>query len=135
MKMVNGLNRVTIQGCLEYLGRMLKIDIAKRELPSRPTIFIMLKTVDLSFRKELTETRNSFVDWERSIEMELSKTQKQLLSGLKVFGMTEEETTAVMLTLRTEKQMNMMINYMLSNQQATTEELLDNVLEIIKKTS
>ena len=62
----------------------------------------------------------------------LTQAQKDLLRGLKIFRVDEECIIVIMLMTQKAFQTEMMIDYMISHEKATQEELLSKAMEISK---
>ena len=57
--------------------------------------------------------------------MALTKTEKLLLQGLKIFGLRRGNTMLVMMFMDTEQKRWDLMEYMIANQYATEEEIID----------
>ena len=62
----------------------------------------------------------------------LTQAQKDLLRGLKIFRVDEECIIVIMLMTQKAFQTEMMIDYIISHEKATQEELLSKAMEISK---
>ena len=62
----------------------------------------------------------------------LTQAQKDLLRGLKIFRVDEEGIIVIMLMTQKAFQTEMMIDYIISHEKATQEELLSKAMEISK---
>ena len=65
-------------------------------------------------------------------QKKLTQAQKDLLRGLKIFRVDEECIIVIMLMTQKAFQTEMMIDYMISHEKATQEELLSKAMEISK---
>ena len=63
-------------------------------------------------------------------QKKLTQAQKDLLRGLKIFRVDEECIIVIMLMTQKAFQTEMMIDYMISHEKATQEELLSKAMEI-----
>ena len=64
--------------------------------------------------------------------MEWTKTEKILLDGLIYFGLDKEEVIGTMMFLQTEQQQIRMIDYLMNNRNATSQDILKETMRIIK---
>ena len=65
-------------------------------------------------------------------QKKLTQAQKGSLRGLKIFRVDEECIIVIMLMTQKAFQTEMMIDYMISHEKATQEELLSKAMEISK---
>ena len=61
--------------------------------------------------------------------MKVTKTQKQLIALLKAFHMTENQVIGIILTLKSEKKQNQMIDYLIENKKNLTNEIILNKMK------
>jgi hypothetical protein len=66
--------------------------------------------------------------------MALTLTQKLLIYGLTLFRLPEETQEAIFLVLNTEDEQLQMIAYLMKHPEATEQEILDHMGEIIEST-
>ncbi len=65
--------------------------------------------------------------------MALTEKQQLLLNGLELFKVEQEAIIGIMIALQSEKQIDMLMNYMVKNPSATQEEILIKTAEINKR--
>ena len=81
--------------------------------------------IDVLYKIVLSkETRGYKVEW--------TKTEKILLDGLIYFGLDKEEVIGTMMFLQTEQQQIRMIDYLMNNRNATSQDILKETMRIIK---
>ena len=66
--------------------------------------------------------------------MSFTQTEKHLATGLRLFGLTEDDQEAVFLVLQTEEQQLAMVDYMLKHQNASEQDILKETVRILKST-
>ena len=66
--------------------------------------------------------------------MAFTKTEKHLVIGLKLFGLTEENQRAIFLALQTEKQQRTLVDYMMEHLSASEQDILKETVRILKAT-
>lgn len=64
--------------------------------------------------------------------MELTQTEKDLIDGLILFGVEKDEAIGILLFLRHEYLQSLLIDYMVENQDATPQDILTKVRELLK---
>lgn len=65
----------------------------------------------------------------------LTKCEKILVRCLKAIGMNEEDAVAVMISLETVEQQDMMAEFLEANRNATGQDVLRETVRILKKTN
>ena len=65
--------------------------------------------------------------------MELSPAQKHLIHGLKLFGLTEDETVGIVLAMKTPKQQDELMMWMVDNLKATPSEIIGKTMDIVAR--
>ena len=64
--------------------------------------------------------------------MELTPTEELLIEGLTAFEVSKENTIGVLLFLQTEIQQNLLIDYMRNHQEATEQDILQEMKRILR---
>ena len=67
--------------------------------------------------------------------MALTQTEKHLITGLKLFGLEEEDQEAIFLVLQKEEQQTALMEYMSKHLNADGSELLRETLRILDSTT
>lgn len=62
--------------------------------------------------------------------MELTQTDKHLITGLAVFGLTEKEIIVILSGLRTQEQRYMMVDYLMEHEGASMSDILEAMVYI-----
>ena len=65
--------------------------------------------------------------------MELTQLEKDLLSGLKAFGVEKDEAVATMMFLQKEEEREELLDYMLNHLKATEQDIMGKVVEIVQR--
>ena len=65
--------------------------------------------------------------------MQLTQTEKELIYGLTLFPITEENQEAIFLFLREEQDQEEMIHYLKTHRNATEQEILNESGRILKR--
>lgn len=65
-------------------------------------------------------------------EKDLTKEQKLLIRGLKIFKMTLEETIAIVLALETREQQIELMQWMTEHREATSSDIIGKTMDIIR---
>lgn len=63
--------------------------------------------------------------------MELTRAQKHLLHGLKLFGLTIDEAIGVMLAFETPEQEDKLMFWMAENKTATPSDIIGKTMDIV----
>lgn len=66
--------------------------------------------------------------------MSFTQTEKHLVIGLKLFGLTEENQRAIFLALQTEEQQRAMVDYLMEHLNADEQDILKETVRILKST-
>ena len=67
-------------------------------------------------------------------EYKLTRAQKHLLHGLKLFGLTIDEAVGVMLALETPEQEDKLMFWMAENKTATPSDIIGKTMDITRMT-
>ena len=65
--------------------------------------------------------------------MALTQLEKDLLSGLKAFGVAKDEAVATMMFLQKEEEREELLDYMLNHLKATEQDIMGKVVEIVQR--
>ena len=63
--------------------------------------------------------------------MELTKAQKHLIDGLKIFGVEKDAIIGIMLTLEKPEQQDAMMEWMCKHKGASTSDILGKTAELV----